>query len=205
MTGVGAHTGQHPFLGLGLHALGQGSRRGRRRVQQIVQSVLVQAARPHGGAPAAEGVQRPAEPFVGKGFDQIVHHPQPGQRFHGGCVVCGGDHDHVGLYPGSADGPQKFQTVHLGHVEIQDDQVRRVVPQPVQCPPGLAEGLDHRETAVPLGIAAVQLGDHWIVFYNQNGIHGLPLSYWGSAGLGRKVMMKELPTPWVDSTRISPP
>ena len=85
-------------------------------MEQIVQGVLVETS-PHGAAPAAEGVQRPAEPLVGEGLYQIVHHPQPGQCLHGGGIVGGGDHDHVGLHPGGPHRPQKFQPVHLGHVE----------------------------------------------------------------------------------------
>ena len=70
---------------------------------------------------------------------------------------------------------QQLGPAHLWHVDVQNNQVHRVAPQPEQSRMGSGKGLKHRKAAILLDIALVQPRDNGVVLNNNCGIQDILL------------------------------
>ena len=178
-----AQIGLDPRKRLALQAFGRRNRRGCRRLMpwgrarehEPVQIPLADRPASNALAPAAKSVQGKPEPFIGKRLDQVVDCAQPQHGLGGLGVVCRSDHDHIGVDPLRPERLQQLGPAHLWHVDVQNNQVHRVAPQPEQSRMGSGKGLKHRKAAILLDIALVQPRDNGVVLNNNCGIQDILL------------------------------
>ena len=77
-----------------------------------------------GPHPPPQGGHRPLQIPVVKGLEQEIHRPQA-QGALGVCkAVVGGEDDHIGVVSLFPQLPQHLNSIHLGHLQIGDDQGR---------------------------------------------------------------------------------
>ena len=105
---------------------------------------------------------------VVEGLEQIVHRFQPQSRLDIGKAVVGGQNDHIGILPHSAELFQHFDAVHLGHFQIGDDEIRIAAGrlfQPLRAVGGFPH--HHAVQGRPVHRQHNALADQFLVLHNQ--------------------------------------